>query len=599
MILRLILVALAALALAWFTYWQLEKLGRRALVPAICRAAAWFALGALLLNITCAVRPGPAARPLVLLDGSLSMTAAGGQWQAARDTARALGDVTLFGDARPANDSLPSFGRSSLGPAIAAAAASDRRVVVVTDGEIDDLAELAPEALARIGVRLFRRVATPDVAITRVRGPDRVTAGDTIRVDVELRAFGAAADSAQVEIRLDQRVLGRRSLRLGADGSGSLTFALPSTGLSGDVLLTVALGRSDAEPRDDARLWLVKVSPTPGIVLIASPGDWDSRFLFRAIRDVAQLPVRGYLRIEEGRWRTMETLAPVNDDDVLQAVRQADVLVLKGAAADLARQSRARGRWLWPSGEGGETVIPGEWYASSTTVSPVAGAFVGLPIDSFPPLSSITPIEAAPGDWVGITAQASRRGADRPIMIGQASASGRRITTAADGLWRWAFRGGSSEQAYRGLVAGSLSWLLGGADSASGKARVLRSVVANGRPVLFEWSGAGASAPLGITLVSNGFTRRDTLRFDGAGRAALWLPVGRHAWQLAGGGAGTIAVESWSEEWLPRPVALEDRAAPSIAAAGFTSSRSWIWLFGLCIAGLAGEWFFRRKLGLR
>ncbi|HWA15682.1 MAG TPA: hypothetical protein VG817_04560, partial [Gemmatimonadales bacterium] len=465
---------------------------------------------------------------------------------------------------------------------------------------IDDAAELAPEALARVGVRLFPRAATPDLAVTRFRGPDRVTAGDTIRLEVEVRAFGSTADSARVEIRQEQRVLARRALRLGAQGNGSLTFAVPSAGLSGDLLLTAALaGAGDAEPRDDARLWLVKVSPTPGIVVIASPADWDSRFLLRAIRDVAQLPVRGYLKVEEGRWRTMEALTTVSADEVQQAARRADLLVVKGAAPELLRETRARGRWLWPSGEGGETVIPGEWYASAPTVSPVAGAFVGLPVDSFPPLSSITPVEPASGDWIGLTAQASRRGADRPIMIGQVTGNVRRMTTAADGLWRWAFRGGTSEQAYRSLVAGSLSWLLGGSDSAQGKARVVRPVVANGRPVLFEWSGTGAPAPVGIALVTSGVTTRDTLRFDGNGRASLRLPVGRHTYQLDGGGGGSLAVEEWSEEWLPRPVMLEARDAPSIASAGFTSSRSWIWLFGLCVAGLAGEWFFRRKLGLR
>ena len=601
----LFLAALVAVVLAWFTYWHLEKLGSRAIMPAACRAVAWFALGVLLLNLSCPSRPGPMARPIVLLDGSLSMRAAGGQWQAARDSARAIGDVTLFGDApvspSPGSlDTLPTFGRSSLAPAIAAAAASDRRVVVISDGEIDDFAELAPEALARVGIRLFSRTPTPDLAITRLRGPDRVTAGDTIRLDVEVRAFGSASDSARVEIRQDQRVLGRRAVRLGSEGSSSLAFALPSAGLTGDVLLTAALvNANDGEARDDARLWLVKVSPTPGIVVIASPADWDSRFLLRAIRDVAQLPVRGYLRIEEGRWRTMEALTTVNTDEVQQAAKRADVLVLKGSAPELLRDTRARGRWLWPSGEGGETEIDGEWYASAPTVSPVAGAFVGLPIDSFPPLSAITPVEANSGDWIGLTAQASRRGADRPIMIGQASGGVRRVTTAADGLWRWAFRGGTSEQAYRSLVAGTLSWLLGAADSTTGKARVVRPVVANGRPVLFEWSGTGAPVPVGVTVVTAGVTTRDTLRFDGNGRASLWLPVGRHAYQVEGGGAGTLAVEEWSEEWLPRPAVLENREAPAISSTGFTSSRSWIWLFGLCIAGLSGEWFFRRKLGLR
>ena len=104
----------------------------------------------------------------------------------------------------------------------------------------------------------------------------------------------------------------------------------------GEVLLTVGLiGTGDAEPRDDSRLWLVQVTPTPGIVILASPSDWDGRFLFRTLREVAQLPIRGYARIEPGRWRSMENLAPVGTDEVTQAARRADVLVIKGAVPEL------------------------------------------------------------------------------------------------------------------------------------------------------------------------------------------------------------------------------------------------------------------------
>ena len=597
---RILLVLLAATAAAWFTYWRLEQLGRRAWPAAVGRGVAWAALGVLLLDLTCAVKPGVGARPLVLLDGSLSMSAAGGRWQEALDSARAWGEVRLFGDAHPGNDSLPSMGRSELAPAIAAAAASDRRVIVVTDGELDDPADLSPEALARAGVRLFPREAAPDLAIQRLRGPDRVTAGDTVRLEVEVRAFGSGADSARVEARADQRVLARRALRLGGDGAGTVVLAFSTAGMSGDVLFNVSLtGAGDREPRDDARLWRVRVTPTPGVVVVASPPDWDARFLFRTLREVAQLPVRGYARYEQGGWRSMETLAPVPREEVLQAVRRADLLVLKGAAPDFARESRARSRWLWPSGEGGETVIAGEWYASAAAASPIASAFVGQPVDSFPPLLEITPIEPATGEWVGLNAQLGRRGADRPIFAGSAGTGQRRVSTAAEGLWRWSFRGGSSEQAYRALVASTVSWLLGASDSSSGNARPVRPVVPNGRPVVFEWTGSGAPAPLGIRLEGSGQAERDTLRFDGAGRAQLWLPPGQRRYQLDGGGAGVIAVDTWSEEWAPRPVVITARDAPDISVGGFTSSRRWVWLFGLVVFGLLGEWMVRRQLGLR
>jgi hypothetical protein len=470
----------------------------------------------------------------------------------------------------------------------------------VTDGELDDAEDLPTEALARVGVRTFPREAKPDLAVTRVEGPIRVTAGDTIRLNATIRAFGATADSARVEVRLDQRLLARRAIRLGSDGSASIMLTVPSTGLSGDVVLRVGLGGAgDAEPRDDARLWLVRVTPTPGIVVLASPGDWDSRFLFTTIREVADLPVRGYSRFETGRWRSMESILPVSNDEVSQAARRADLLVVKGAAPELERGSRARGVWNWPSGEGGETVIPGEWYATTHGSSPVAGAWLGMPVDSFPPLSQITPIEPGASDWVGLSAQLGRRGADRPVLSGRLSGGRRQVLSAADGLWRWRFHGGSSEQAYRAFVASTISWLLAGADSAAGKARPIRPVVANGRPVLFEWTGPGPAQPLGVALRGDASERRDTLRFDGTGRAELWLAPGRYRYEVDGGGSGLIVVDLWSEEWLPRRVVLADHDTPAAGMAGITSSRRWLWLFFLVIAGLTAEWLARRRLGLR
>ena len=172
---RIVLVVILSAALSWFTYWQLERLGSRAWVAALARGIAWAALGVLILDLTCAAPGGRMATPLVLLDGSLSMSAAGGRWQEALDSARAWGEVRLFGDTRPNRDSLPTFGRSDLAPALAAASASDRRVLVVTDGEITDPAEVGAEALGHAGVRLFPRAANPDLAITRLAGPSRVT----------------------------------------------------------------------------------------------------------------------------------------------------------------------------------------------------------------------------------------------------------------------------------------------------------------------------------------------------------------------------------------------------------------------------------------
>jgi hypothetical protein len=93
--------------------------------------------------------------------------------------------------------------------------------------------------------------------------------------------------------------------------------------------------------------------------------------------------------------------------------------------------------------------------------------------------------------------------------------------------------------------------------------------------------------------------RRDTLRFDGAGHASVRLPVGAYHYRIAEGGQGTVAVETYSDEWLPRPVALAARAAASPTRADVRAARDWLPLFALAVLALAVEWYARRRMGLR
>jgi hypothetical protein len=333
-------------------------------------------------------------------------------------------------------------------------------------------------------------------------------------------------------------------------------------------------------------------------VLLASPPTWESRFLLDALRDVAALPVRGYLELEQGRWRRAGELTSLSAADVAEAARRADLLITLGAAGEVARNTRARARWSWP------TVPPrpgatGDWYLSVPVPTPLSAAFAGLAVDSFPPGTAISELTPGPMDWVGLTAQAGRRGTVRPVLVGRDSGAVRRLLVGVDGLWRWTFRGGSSEQAYRGLVAAAVSWLLGGADSATGRARLVREVVQRGRPAVFQWNGGGAPLPLPLELTGPAGTSRDTLVFDGAGRAELLLPPGTWRYRLSGGGQGTVAVEEYSDEWIPAPRTLSARQAATAAELGKVPVRGWLWLFGIAVVAFAGEWYSRRRLGLR
>ncbi|HEU5217085.1 MAG TPA: hypothetical protein VFU23_00400, partial [Gemmatimonadales bacterium] len=552
----------------------------------------------LLVNASCpAVRR--ATRPVVLLDGSLSMQAAGGRWTEALAQARATGDVRLIG-ALP-GDTTPSGGNSRLAAAIAGARSGDRAVVVITDGEVEDADALPGDLRSGTTVRVLERRPASDVALVRASGAVRLTPADTLRIDVEAQAFGPPREwKLALEVREADRVWLRGPLPLDAGGRGRATVsgALPAVSPGAHALTIAITGAADAEPRDDARMLVVTIVPTPGIVLLAGPPTWESRFLLETLRDVAALPVRGYLETERDKWRRAGDLKSVSTLEVNDAARRADVLVSLGAGGTAPRASRARGRLLWAR-TGDRPGSLGDWYLSVPLASPVSGAFAGVAVDSFPPGTAIAELTPGPSDWVGLTAQAGRRGTVRPAMIGRDSAGVRRIVMGVDGLWRWAFRGGSSEQGYRGLVASSLAWLLAGADSAAGRARLAHEAVQRGRPVTFEWNGPGAPEATPVTLNGPTATRTDTLVFDGAGRAALTLAPGVWRYRLSGGGQGVVAVEDYSDEWLPALRTLAAHESVERPADARVPVRTWLWLFGLGVVAFAGEWLARRRLGMR
>ena len=130
------------------------------------------------------------------------------------------------------------------------------------------------------------------------------------------------------------RTAARSRVRPEPGGIARLHIVVPSAAIGpGDHLLRIRLsGTGDAEPRTDARLHLVTVAPTPGVVLLAGPADWDSRFLYRTLREVARAPGAG---IRAARAQSLasdeRSLARSNTDRVRRAARNADLLIVKGA----------------------------------------------------------------------------------------------------------------------------------------------------------------------------------------------------------------------------------------------------------------------------
>ena len=579
----------SGLAAAWWG-WSDRLDGWAGRSAALARGVGVAALVLLVLNPRIPDR-ALRGRPLVLLDNSVSMHAAGSNPRATAILAASLGDTVTFGELRPGEPGA----RDALAEALQGALAGGRRVVVVTDGEVRDTSAL-PEALrTAVAVRLRPRNRGADIALADVRAPSQLVIGDSLWIEIELLRSRGAPDSTAVEVRSEGRVLlggmarfagtERRRIRLVA--------ALPSGFSGAHWLEVVRSGSVDTEPGDDVRWWRVVVSPTPGIVVIATTPDWDSRFLYRTLTEVVEAPVRGYVQLAAGSWRRMDNLRLVNVAEVLSAARAADLLAVRGTVSPWQRLGRAR--LLWPPAE-----VGGDWYLSSGAASPIAGAFGGAPLDSLPPASAVTALEVPSGaGWVGATARLARRGAAVPVMVGGESEGGRMVTIGADGLYRWAFRGGVSEQLWRGLIAGAATWLLAAPRIDGAQAVPVLAVTQRGRPVRFRWTATTPATSIPLRLERDGTALIDTLHFDGRGEATLALGVGYYRYLLEGGGSGDFAVEPFSDELLPAAVTLHEHLTTVSPAPLLRSLREAWWLFALAILGFVMEWSLRRRFGMR
>jgi len=258
----------------------------------------------------------------------------------------------------------------------------------------------------------------------------------------------------------------------------------------------------------------------------------------------------------------------------------------------------------WRSGPGATLLWraagqQGDWYVDPPLPSPLSGALGGVRWDSLAPALAVAARPPDSATVVALTARLARRGPARPIVLLSERGGRRRAEVGAAGLYRWAFRGGASTEAYRTLVAALADWLLAPAGGAAARATPTTLAVANGLPFVWQWTGAGAPHDVVATLRSGTLERRDTLRFDAGGEAELRLPPGTYHYTLAEGPEqGLVAVETYSDEWRPGRLALRDQPGASRGLRDVVAARDRWWLFVVVIAACTAEWAWRRRQGL-
>ena len=644
-----LLAAAAAVAYTLYMYRTRETQGHGRTLLAALRASALVLLVLLVLDpeLPRAGGGGGGDRTAVLLDASLSMTLPAGadsttRWSQALQRVRAsgTGDVLVFGSAVRAvpRDALaavqPDAPTSRLLPALQAAAEGGaRRALVVTDGGIEDAAEIA-RWVPRLGIEVdYEVVGSADAraAVAELRAPAWAEAGEEIPLELGMTG---GADSADVVVLQDGRELART--RVAAAETGRIAPA--QVAVTPEAAADGGLVRLEVRVEGDAaseRSTYVYVSEQPaGIALVSFRPDWEPRFLSPVLETALGLPVRGFLRTGTGEYIRMgagtEIGGRATDAEVQRAVEEAELVVLHGFGTNSpgwARDAapRLRRLVLFPADAGAAGAVPIElpnlvtddWYLSTDVpVSPVTALLTGIELSEPPPLQTLRPV-TAPGDaWAPLLANRGRRGAGAPVLLAGANGNRRWAVALGEGYWRWAFRGAGANAAYARLWGAVAGWIVredGGVAAAA--VRPADRSTARGEEIAWIAPGLAADSVRVTITDASGTSIQDTVLpvvGDTARSPALPPAHYRYAVQAYGAdgaiveAAGPLSVEAYSPEFARAAVPVEALSAAATAVGPDADRRGQTrplhasaFPYIALLLLLCAEWILRRRWGLR
>lgn len=629
----LILGSAAAAGLSAFMYLRREPAGRGRPILIALRTLALVLIVLLLLDPHLRGARARSGGTRVLIDASLSMRM-GGAWQRAlREAAAAEGEVLTFGsDVRGVSrDSLaalqPVAGESRALPALQSAAEGNaRRVLLITDGGIEDAAEVA-RWLPALGVDLdIRNVGSAGVANRAIRDVDAPSWAEAGKPLVLRVRTATTTDSVRdaIVVRQDGQIIARTL-------TDTLSFVASGPANGGLVRYDVGFENADSIPDDDVRSIYVFISDRPaGVAIVSFDPDWEPRFLHPVIEDALGLPVRTFLRLPAGVYfrggNGLDAGTRVEESAVLRAVAEADLVVLHGmtsAAPQWAQQTARSGRRLivFP-GEAGTQVpvvtsgsVEADWYVSAELPpSPITPLLAGIDAAALPPLNSLQSTTIGDFAWAPLLGGRTPRGGRSPLVVAEQREGRRWAVALGRGYWRWAFRGEQSRDAYTRLWAALAGWVVQDrAQIAGASIRPVERAVPRATPVRWVAPGVAADSFLLELRDARGTISRSVLS-AGQGDTAMSVapPPGHYSYDIraledgveVARASGPLTMESYSPEFMRRPVDLAalENAPAALKQAGAGVGRplhTYSWLYVLLVALLCVEWILRRRWGLR
>lgn len=534
-------IAVAAFAATLFHYRRHEPAGRGRHVLAVLR---WLAIALLVLLVFDPDVPAAGATgrdaTAVLVDASLSMRLTDpdgtSRWDEAveRVTAFDAGRVLLFGggDARSVTSldgAGPTAGSSRLAPALRAAAEGGAsRVIVITDGALEDATEArraADESGVAVELVTVGRRTRANVGVTAVRAPAWAEVDEETVVEVDVARVGEGApDSVTVVLSRDGQDLVRSRVPVPSEGRTSaadLRFT-PRAGTRGPVRYDVRLVEGDSEAADDRRSVYVHVAEEPpGVAMISFRPDQEPRFLLPVLERSLGVPTRGWLALRGGRYIRLgfgRDAGQVADESTVRAaVEAADFLVFHGVDSNTpgwaGEAGRAAGRLLVFPAEASASMLPfdvgteraGDWYpAPDVPSSPVAALIAGTDPGDAPPLTALRDAGDPAGFWTPLNVRLSRRGPARPVLLA-GRPEGRRVVVAlGEGYWRWALAGGTARALYDRMWSAVAGWLAEEQVTVTDEVRPIRRAVEAASPVRWLVPAGMDSARIVLTPATPG-----------------------------------------------------------------------------------------------
>ncbi len=598
-----VIAVVAGLIVAWIAY---PTRGARALVwlLAALRALSVIAVIALALDLPVGASAPPPA--MLAFDASASWLKYGDTvaFGAARDSARAASvaaaDVMLFGDSvrRGVLTDLPQDAASRATPAVQRAVAAGRRVLIVTDGALDD-AEALQQAVAGSRVVVIPVAPRPDRALADIVAPAESRVGDT--VTVQARVISDAAMNTATSLRW---TIGGVTLAdvnvpaMSANGEAVIESQLiipPGDSLA--VLTAALVPGGDAYLRNDSAHIVFRRGARQRVVIVSSAPDADVRDVIAVMRKNVPLPTDAFFRVAPGRWVRDGGLDPVAETVVRAAVRGATLAILHGDTLAMGAPANLNARALLllspPQNDSPELIV------RAAPASPLQAALAGIVVESLPPL---TASGAARGGVTALAAAQGGVGSGATPLVSVIDGNVRRVLVTAAGYGRWRARGGVSEIAFQSLFGGITDWLLS-ARGTSSMPQPVAGVARAGAPIVWR-RGSRAVSVVSLTRDGDKTARVDTLAFasdsNSASSAELsMLPMQAGIWRGTVDGTPIIVPVSASREWLPRTVTLRSGTLNGPAIAVRRGARVLSWLYLAALLTLALEWMLRRRAGLR